>query len=110
MRKHVGSRVWEIKQDLILRCTKETLKAKFNDKYPNLLSSTQYDEVLAQEVWNLEQTYRETKAYRETGLCRTCFNCRLYGVVSKILVLLIQPSVSQESLFYNKDRALVIKR
>ncbi len=80
MRKHVGPRVWVIKQALILPCTKETLKAKFNDRQPNLLSSSQYDEVLAEEVWNLKQ------AYRETCLCRTCFNCRLYreamGVVS----------------------------
>ncbi len=29
--------------------------------------------VLEQEVWNLK------KAYRETCLCRTCFNCRLFG-------------------------------
>jgi hypothetical protein len=54
MRKHVGPRVWEIKQALILPCTKEPLKAKFNEKHPNLLSSTQHDEVLAEEVWNLK--------------------------------------------------------
>jgi len=80
---------------LILPCTKETLKAKFNDKHPNLLSSSQYDEVLAEEVWNLKQ------AYRETCLCRTCFNCRLYreamGVVSQIIALLFKPSARQDA-------------
>ncbi len=86
--------VWEIKQVLILPCTKETLKAKFNDKHPNLLSSSQYDEVLVEKVWNLKQ------AYRETCLCRTCFNCRLYretmGVVSQIISLLFKSSVRQD--------------
>ena len=87
--------VWEIKQALILPSTKETLKAKFNDKHPNLLSSSQYDEVLAEKVWNLKQ------AYRETCLCRTCFNCRLYretmGVVSQIIVLLFKTSARQDA-------------
>jgi hypothetical protein len=38
----------------------QTLKAKFNDNHPNMLSSTQYDEVLEEEVWNLKKAYRET--------------------------------------------------
>ncbi len=58
--------VWEIKQALILPCTKETLKDKFNDKHPNLLSSSQYDEVLSEEVWNLKQAYREIQAVGKT--------------------------------------------
>ncbi len=93
--RFVMSIVWEIKQALILPCTKETLKAKFNDKHPNMLSSSQYDEVLAEEVWNSKQVYRET------CLCRTCFNCRLYreamGVVSQIIALLFKPSARQDA-------------
>ena len=41
------------------------------------------------------------QAYRETCLCRTCFNCRLYreamGVVSQIIALLFKPSARQDA-------------
>jgi hypothetical protein len=42
MRKQVGPRVWEHRQGLILTCTKDTLWAKFNERYANLLGETQY--------------------------------------------------------------------
>jgi hypothetical protein len=42
-------------------------------RIPNLLGVTQYFMVLEQEVWNLK------KSYRENCLCRTYFNCRLFG-------------------------------
>ena len=47
----------------------------FNEKYPNLLAATQYFGVLDKEVCNLK------KAYRETCLCRTCFNNRRDNIV-----------------------------
>ena len=95
MRKQVGARVWEHRQALILTCTKDTLWALFNEKHPNLLAAKQYFGVLDKEVWNLK------KAYRETCLCRTCFNNRLFreglAVVAKLIEILLLPSTSQDS-------------
>ncbi len=94
MAKHVGPRVWEKRQALILTCTRESLYTQFNDKHPNLLSSSKYDEVLSEEVWQLK------RAYRQTCLCRTCFNCRLYreglAVVSQLLALLLKNPVVRD--------------
>ena len=72
MRKHAGPRVWEHRQALILPFTKETLWAKFNESYPDRIKESKYYEVLEEEVWNLK------RAYRETCLCKTCENMRLY--------------------------------
>jgi hypothetical protein len=95
MRKHVGPRLWDIRQALILNFTKETMWSKFNDSHPGLLSATKYNEVLSEEVWHLKQ------AYKETCLCRTCFNCKLYRealwVVSQILALLLKPSSTADT-------------
>jgi len=95
MRKQVGPRVWEHRQALILTCSKDTLWAKFNETHPNLLGVTQYFMVLEEEVWNLK------KAYRETCLCKTCFNCRLFSeglaVVAKLLEILLVPPSNQDA-------------
>ena len=95
MRKHVGPRVWEPRQALILNFPKETLWAKFDQKHPGLLKESKYYEVLEEEVWNLK------RAFRETCLCRTCFNCRLYreglAVVAQILALLLKPPPSDDA-------------
>jgi hypothetical protein len=95
MRKQVGARVWEHRPALILTCSKDTLWAMFNEKYPNLLAAKQYFGVLDKEVWNLK------KAYRETCLCRTCFNNRLFreglAVVAKLIEILLLPSASQDA-------------
>jgi hypothetical protein len=84
MHKQVDPRVWEHREDLILTCTKDTLWAKFKETYPNLLGVTQYFMVLEEELWNLK------KAYRETCLCRTCFNCRLFGQGLTVVVKLLE--------------------
>ena len=67
----------------------------FNEKHPNLLAAKQYFGVLEKEVWNLK------KAYRETCLCRTCFNSRLFreglAVVSKLIEILLLSSTSQDA-------------
>ena len=90
MRRHIKPRLWGYRQALILLGTKETLWAKYDERYPNDMSEGSFYEILAEEVWNLK------RAYRETCLCRTCFNCRLYreglAVVAKILELLLTPS------------------
>jgi hypothetical protein len=51
--------------------------------------------VLEEWVWNLK------KAYRETCMCRTCFNCRLFGeglaVVVKLLEIVLTPPSNQDA-------------
>mmetsp|Transcript_47642 Transcript_47642/g.125862 ORF Transcript_47642/g.125862 Transcript_47642/m.125862 type:complete len:691 (-) Transcript_47642:17-2089(-) len=95
MRKQIKPRLWATKQALILLGTKEALFAKFDERYPGYLSERGFNEILALEVWNLK------RAYRETCLCRTCFNCRLYreglAVVAKILALLLKPSPAADA-------------
>ena len=95
MRKHVGPRLWATRQALILPCTKEVLWAKFNEAHPDRLKESKYYEILAEEVWELK------RAYRETCLCRTCFNCRLHreglAVAASILKLLTTPKPSNDA-------------
>jgi hypothetical protein len=95
MRKQVGVRVWEHRPALILTCSKDSLWTMFNEKYPNRLPAKQYFGVLDKEVWNLK------KAYRETCLCRTCFNNRLFreglAVMAKLIEILLLPSASQDA-------------
>jgi hypothetical protein len=75
----------------------------FNEKYPNRLAAKQYFGVLDKEVWNLK------KAYRETCLCRTCFNNRLFreglAVVAKLIEILLLPSASQDAEVGQQDEA-----
>lgn len=56
--------------------------------HPGLLRESQYRLIVHEEVWELKH------AYRETCLCRSCFNMRCYRealkVVHKILVLIMQ--------------------
>lgn len=72
-----------------------TLCALFMAAHPGLLQKSQYDVIVKEEVWELKH------AYRETCLCRTCFNHRCYReslkVVYKILVLLLKSSVEADS-------------
>jgi hypothetical protein len=53
-RKHVGPRVWDNSQTLILNFTKETMWSKFNDLHSDLFSTTKYNEILSEEVWNFD--------------------------------------------------------
>ncbi len=48
-----------------------------------------------EEVWNLKESYRET------CLCRTSFNCRLFGEglpgVTKLLEIVLVPPENQDT-------------
>lgn len=65
-----------------------SLCALFMDAHPGLLKKSQYDVVVKEDVWELKH------AYRETCLCRSCFNYRCYKevlpIVHAILLLLIE--------------------
>ena len=56
--------------------------------HPGLLKETQYRMIVHEEVWELKH------AYRETCMCRICFNLRCYrealNVLYKILLVLAQ--------------------
>lgn len=55
--------------------------------HPGLLKRSQYEVIVREDVWELKH------AYRETCLCRSCFNYRCYKealkVVHKILLLIV---------------------
>lgn len=63
--------------------------------YPGVMERSTYFKVVNEEVWELKH------AYRETCLCRSCFNYRCYKetlkVVHKILLLLLE-KLEQESV------------
>lgn len=92
MSRLVGPRVWEKRQALILMFPLHTLCALFMAAHPGLLQESQYRVVIRDEVWELKH------AYRETCLCRCCFNMRCYRealkVVVAILTLLLQRAES----------------
>jgi hypothetical protein len=50
----VDPRVWDNSQTLILNFTKETMWSKFNDLHSDLFSTTKYNEILSEEVWNFD--------------------------------------------------------
>jgi hypothetical protein len=79
VKRHVAARVWETRQALILLFPVYTLMAYFFLEHPSLLGRTAYLKVLREEVWHLKH------AYRETCLCRTCFNLRLFREALKVL-------------------------
>jgi hypothetical protein len=89
MRHHMGPRVWETRQALILPFPIYTLMDLFFAQHPDLLKRSKYLEVLHEDVWHLKH------AYRETCLCRSCFNLRCYRealkVVAEILRVLVAP-------------------
>ena len=89
VRHHIGPRLWATRQALILPFPIYTLMELFFFKHPDLLKPSKYREVLHQDVWHLKH------AYRETCLCRTCFNLRCYReaqkVIAEILRLLVAP-------------------
>ena len=95
MRRHVGPRVWETRQALILLFTIYTMFALFDAKHPGLLRLAQYKITFNEVVWHAKH------AYRETCLCRTCFNKRCYReamrVLAKILALLAKPSPREDA-------------
>ena len=88
MKRHVAPRVWETRQALILLFPLYTLCALFMASHPGLLKETQYRMIVHEEVWELKH------AYRETCMCRICFNLRCYrealNVLYKILLVLAQ--------------------
>lgn len=65
-----------------------TLCALFMAAHPGLLKETQYRTIVHEDVWELKH------AYRETCLCRSCFNMRCYRealqVLYKILLALVK--------------------
>lgn len=72
-----------------------TLCTLFMATHPGLLQKSQYHVIVKEEVWELKH------AYRETCLCRTCFNHRCYResleVVYKILAMLLKSTVEADS-------------
>ena len=89
VRHHMGPRVWETRQALILLFPIYTLMGMFFAQHPDLLKRSKYLEVLHEDVWHLKH------AYRETCLCRSCFNLRCYRealkVIAEILRALVAP-------------------
>jgi len=90
MRKHVGPRVWATRQALILMFPIYTLMALFFAEHgEDLVKPSTYRQILHEDVWNLKH------AYRETCMCRLCFNLRCYreamAVVARLLQLIVAP-------------------
>lgn len=94
VRRHVGPHVWATRQALILHFPLHTLCALFMEAHPGLLKESQYRIVVKEEVWELKHQYRQT------CLCRSCFNYRCYKealiVVHGILAVIQSSLVSEQ--------------
>ena len=103
MKRHIAPRVWESRQALILQFPLYTLCALFMLAHPGLLRESQYRVVVHEEVWELKH------AYRETCLCRTCFNLRCYRealkVLYQILLVIAQADAEQSGAPDEADAA-----
>ena len=78
MPTRLGRRARPIRQALILLFPLYTLCALFMAAHPGLLKESQYRVIVHEEVWELKH------AYRETCMCRTCFNLRCYREALKV--------------------------
>ena len=78
MPTRLGRRARPIRQALILLFPLSTLCALFMAAHPGLLKESQYRVIVHEEVWELKH------AYRETCMCRTCFNLRCYREALKV--------------------------
>ncbi|MGA1354759.1 MAG: hypothetical protein ACO32I_08325, partial [Candidatus Limnocylindrus sp.] len=66
-------------QALILLFPVYTLCHLFMAAHPGLVKRSQYEVIVREEVWELKH------AYRETCLCRSCFNYRCYKEVLRVV-------------------------